>query len=134
MEGCSGRVYFIKYQQGYINIRKKVEKKGETREETRNHRKKEKNCKLCVFGGRSDFIIYRGNLILNGLVLRFETRNFVRRVYSKVAIKIFLHLTELENISITDIHMKKEYKSLIIKNYEITKKKKKNDGVPIVAS
>ena len=45
-------------------------------------------------------------------------------MYLKEAIQIFLHLIELENIFITEIHMKKKYKSLIIKNYEITKKKK----------
>ena len=37
-------------------------KKGETREETKTaERKKEKNCKLGVFGGTSDFnILSRG--------------------------------------------------------------------------
>ena len=48
-------------------------KKGETREETRaTERKKEKNCKLGVFGRTSDF-----NIIIGGLDF-FETRNFVR--------------------------------------------------------
>ena len=51
-------------------------------------------------------------------------------MYLKEAIQIFLHLIQLENIFITEIHMKKQYKSLIIKNYEITKKKKKIYGVP----
>ena len=32
------------------------------------------------------------------------------------------HLTELKNIYITEIHMKKQYKSSIIKNHKITKK------------
>ena len=41
-------------------------KKGETRKETRTtERKKDKNCKLGVFGGTSDFNIYQGNLIFN---------------------------------------------------------------------
>ena len=40
-----------------------------------NNRKKEKKCKLSLFGETSDFNIYRGKLILNVLVLRFGTRN-----------------------------------------------------------
>ena len=34
----------------------------------------------------------------------------------------FSHLTELKNIYITKIYMKKQYKSSIIKNHKITKK------------
>ena len=61
--------------------RRRRRKKEKRREETRTtERQKEKNCKLGVFGGKTDFNIYRGNLILNILILRFETRNFVRRV------------------------------------------------------
>ena len=37
----------------------------------------------------------------------------------------FSHLTELKNIYITEIYMKKQYKSSWIKNHRITKKKKK---------
>ena len=33
----------------------------------------------------------------------------------------FSHLTEFNNIYITEIYMKKQYKSSIIKNHEITK-------------
>ena len=36
----------------------------------------------------------------------------------------FSHLTELRNIYITKICMKKQYKSSIVKNHKITKKKK----------
>ena len=37
----------------------------------------------------------------------------------------FSHLIELKYIYITEIYMKKQYKSSIIKNHRITKKKKK---------
>ena len=37
----------------------------------------------------------------------------------------FSHLTEFENMYITGIYMKKQYKSSIIKNHIITKEKKK---------
>ena len=40
----------------------------------------------------------------------------------------FSHLTELKNIYITEIYMKKQYKLSRIKNHKITKK---NDGVPL---
>ena len=41
----------MKLRQGYINDRKRVEEKGEMREEMRTtERKKEQNCKLGVFG------------------------------------------------------------------------------------
>ena len=64
-----------------MSVRRRRKRKEETREETKTtERKKKKNCKLGVFGRTSDFNIYRGNLILNVLVLRFQTRNFVRRV------------------------------------------------------
>ena len=43
----------------------------------------------------------------------------------------FSHLTELRNIYITEIYMKKLYKSSRIKNHKITKKKKFFDGVPL---
>ena len=47
----------------------------------------------------------------------------------------FSHLTELKNVNITEIYMKKQYKSSRIKNHKIThkkkKKKKKFDGVPV---
>ena len=56
---CSRRVYFMKLWQGYINVHKKAEEKGETRFETRTtERKKEKNCKLGIFGRTSDFNIF----------------------------------------------------------------------------
>ena len=42
----------------------------------------------------------------------------------------FSHLTELENIYITEIYMKKHYKSSRIKNRKITKKIFL-DGVPL---
>ena len=42
----------------------------------------------------------------------------------------FSHLTELKNIYITEIYMEKQYKSSIIKNHKITKKKF-FDGVPL---
>ena len=48
---------FINFQHGYINVRKK----GETREETRTNekeRKKDKNCKLGVFGRTLDYKIH----------------------------------------------------------------------------
>ena len=35
----------------------------------------------------------------------------------------FSHLTELRSIYVTEIYMKKQYKSLITKNNKITKKK-----------
>ena len=35
----------------------------------------------------------------------------------------FSHLPELKNIYITEIYVKKEYKSSIIKNHEITNKR-----------
>ena len=41
------------------------------------------------------------------------------------------HLTELKNIYITEIYMKKQYKSSIIKNHKITKKKEFFNGVPL---
>ena len=41
----------------------------------------------------------------------------------------FSHLSEFKNIYITEIDMKKQYKSSIIKNHKITNKKK-IDGVP----
>ena len=41
----------------------------------------------------------------------------------------FLHLTELKNIYITEIYMKKQYKSSITKNHKI--EKKKFYGVPL---
>ena len=43
----------------------------------------------------------------------------------------FSHLTELKNIYITEIYMKNQYKSSIIKNNKITKKKIFFDGVPL---
>ena len=36
----------------------------------------------------------------------------------------FSHLTELNNIYIIEIYMKKQYESLTIKNHKITNKKK----------
>ena len=59
-------------------VRRWRKKEKDRRNET--DRKKEKHCKLGVFRGTSDFNIYRGNLILNILVLSFETRNCVHRV------------------------------------------------------
>ena len=55
---------------------------GEEKRKNKRERKKEKskNCELGVFGGTSDFNIYRGYLIFIVLVLPFETRNFVLRV------------------------------------------------------
>ena len=44
----------------------------------------------------------------------------------------FSHLTELKNIYVTEIYMKKQYKSSIIRNHKITKKKNiyiKNRGM-----
>ena len=35
----------------------------------------------------------------------------------------FSHLTKLKNIYITEIYMKKQYKSSIIKSHKITRKK-----------
>ena len=48
--------------------------------------------------------------------------------------RLYILLTELKKyIYITEIYMKKQYKSSIIMNHKITKrkKKKKNDGVPL---
>ena len=42
----------------------------------------------------------------------------------------FSHLTELKYIYITEINMKKQYNSSIIKNHRITNKKN-FDGVPL---
>ena len=42
----------------------------------------------------------------------------------------FSHLTELKNICITKIYMKKQFKSSITKNHK-TRKKKFLDGVPL---
>ena len=42
----------------------------------------------------------------------------------------FSHLTELKKIYITEIYMKKQYKSSIIKNHKI-KNKKSFDGIPL---
>ena len=42
----------------------------------------------------------------------------------------FSHLTELKNIYITEIYVKKQYKSSITKNHKI-KKKYIFDGVPL---
>ena len=42
----------------------------------------------------------------------------------------FVHLTELRNIYITEIYMKKQYKSSITRNHKI-KKKIFFDGVPL---
>ena len=42
----------------------------------------------------------------------------------------FSHLTELKKIYITEIYMKKQYKSSTIKNHKITKKYF-FDGVPV---
>ena len=42
----------------------------------------------------------------------------------------FSHLTELEKIYITEIYMKKQYKSSIIKNHKITNKKS-FDGISL---
>ena len=42
----------------------------------------------------------------------------------------FSHLTEFKNIYITEIYMKKQYKSSIIKNHEIVNKNV-FDGVPL---
>ena len=41
------------------------------------------------------------------------------------------HLPELKNTYITEIYMKKEYKSSIIKNHKIRNKKKNFDGVSL---
>ena len=41
------------------------------------------------------------------------------------------HLTELRNIYITEIYMKKQYKSSRIKHHKITKKKIFFDGIPL---
>ena len=43
----------------------------------------------------------------------------------------FFHFAELRNICITEIYMKKQYKSSRIKNRKIKKKKKKMMAVPI---
>ena len=43
----------------------------------------------------------------------------------------FSHLTESKNIYITEIYVKKQYKSSRIKNPKFTKKKKFFDGVPL---
>ena len=43
----------------------------------------------------------------------------------------FSHLTELKNIYITEIYMKKQHKSLRIKNKQNFKKKKKMMEVPL---
>ena len=42
----------------------------------------------------------------------------------------FSYLTELENIYLTEIHMKKQHKSSITKNHKI-KQKSIFDGVPL---
>ena len=66
---------FMNFRQGVINVRRK----GETREETKTtERKKEKNCKLGVFGRISDFKIIISGLEFNSLVRSFETRSFAR--------------------------------------------------------
>ena len=79
---CSRRVYFMKLRQGYINVRRKAEKK-EIREKKREREKgnTEKNCEIVVkFGGTSDFNIIIDRLDFNILVRRVETRNFVLQV------------------------------------------------------
>ena len=49
----------MKLRQGYINVCKKAEEKGETRKETRTtEKKKEKNCELDLFGRTSDFNVF----------------------------------------------------------------------------
>ena len=56
---CSRRVYFMKFRQGYIIVRKKAEERGETREETRRREgKKEKTYELGIFGETSDFNVF----------------------------------------------------------------------------
>ena len=42
----------------------------------------------------------------------------------------FSHLTEFKNLYITEIYMKKQYKSSKLKNHEITEKRF-FDGVPL---
>ena len=52
----------MKFRQGYVNVCKKAEKIGETREETRmRERKKEKNIELGVCGGIGFQYFYRRN-------------------------------------------------------------------------
>ena len=49
----------MNFRQGYINVRKRAEETGKTREETRTgERQKVKNCELGVFGGTLDFNIF----------------------------------------------------------------------------
>ena len=58
-----------------------------------------------------------------------------QKQYIKGGCLDFSHLTELENVYITKIYLKKkknQYRSSIIKNHTITKKKK--NGVPLKAS
>ena len=69
----------------YAYRAKGYRRKRTTERRNENDRKKEKNCKLGVFGRTSDFIIIIiiiiiGGLDFNILVRRLETRNFVLQV------------------------------------------------------
>ena len=60
-------------------IEKGYRRKRTNERRNKNDRKKEKNCKIGIFGITSDFIIIIiiGGLDFNILVRRLETRNFV---------------------------------------------------------
>ena len=67
----------MNFQQGYINVRTKVEETGETRRETRMRERRRKIVNLAYLAEQWISIFLLVNLILNILGLPFETRNFV---------------------------------------------------------
>ena len=70
-------------------------------------------------------------IIITGTLLQEKALDFAKRL-NKGGYLDFSHLTELKNTyrSITEIYMKKQYKSSRIKNHKIIKKKS-FDGVPL---
>ena len=51
---CPRRVYFMKFRRAFINIRKKAEETGETKEEMRTREKRRRK----IVGGTSYFNIF----------------------------------------------------------------------------
>ena len=68
---------------------------------------------------------YHTMLHFDALQICHAALEVLRVLYLKDGHLDFSHLTELENLHITEIFMKKQYKSSIIKNHKIKKKKKK---------
>ena len=60
---------------------------------------------------------------LVAVLIDFEGRHLYQSAYQEVLKGGHLDLTELKIIYITEIYMNKYYKSSIIKNHKITKKK-----------